>query len=56
MFTQLYRILYENCPKLTLLDLGDNQLTNKSIVHVCSLILPDIKRKGSSDKRKLNFL
>ncbi len=46
MFTQLYSILYENCPKLTLLDIGDNQLTNKSIVNVCSLIVPDTKRTG----------
>ncbi|CAF0962530.1 unnamed protein product [Adineta ricciae] len=44
MFSQLYRILYEYCPKLTLLDIGDNKLTNKSIVNICSLIVPNEKR------------
>lgn len=46
MFTQLYLILHEHCFKLTLLDIGDNKLTNKSIVNICSLIIPDIKRLG----------
>ncbi|CAF0938018.1 unnamed protein product [Adineta steineri] len=46
MFTQLYSILYENCSKLTLLDIGDNKLTNKSIVKICSLIIPNEKRAG----------
>ncbi|CAF1197290.1 unnamed protein product [Adineta ricciae] len=46
MFSQLYRILYEYCPKLTLLDIGDNKLTNKSIVNICSLIVPNEKRAG----------
>jgi hypothetical protein len=46
MFYQLYLILHENCQKLTSLDIGDNQLTNKSIVHLCSLIIPDGTRKG----------
>ena len=47
MFSQLYRILYEYCPKLTLLDIGDNKLTNKSIVNICSLIVPNEKRAGT---------
>jgi hypothetical protein len=46
MFTQLFSIIHENCPKLTLLDIGDNQLTNKSITNLCSLIVPDAKRIG----------
>jgi hypothetical protein len=46
MFTQLSLILHENCSKLALLDIGDNRLTNKSIVNLCTLITPDIKRKG----------
>lgn len=47
MFSQLYKILYEYCPKLTLLDIGDNKLTNKSIVNICSLIVPNEKRLGT---------
>lgn len=46
MFSQLHLTLYENCPKLSLLDIGDNILTNKSIVNVCSLIIPNDKRAG----------
>jgi hypothetical protein len=46
MFSQLYLILYENCPQLISLDIGDNLLTNKSIVHLCSLIIPNEKRAG----------
>ena len=46
MFAELCSILHENCSKLTLLDVGDNQLTNKSIVHLCILIVPDAKRAG----------
>lgn len=46
MLVQLCSILYEHCPKLALLDLGDNQLTNQSIIHLCSLIVPDAKRAG----------
>ena len=46
MFFQLYLILHENCQKLTSLDIGDNKLTNKSIVSLCSLIVPDGPRKG----------
>jgi len=46
MFTQLSLILHENCPKLTLLDIGDNKLTNQSIANLYSLILPDTKRLG----------
>ncbi|CAF2571067.1 unnamed protein product [Rotaria sp. Silwood2] len=46
MFSQLYSILHENCPKLTLLDVGDNKLTNKSIANICSLIIPDENKIG----------
>ncbi|UJR28111.1 hypothetical protein I4U23_009366 [Adineta vaga] len=46
MFSQLCTILHEYCPKLTLLDIGDNKLTNKSIVNICSLIVPNEKRSG----------
>jgi hypothetical protein len=46
MFAQLCSVLHENCPRLTLLDIGDNYLTNKSIVNLCTLIVPDTKRKG----------
>ncbi len=46
MFTQLSLILHENCPKITLLDIGDNKLTNQSIANLYSLILPDTKRPG----------
>lgn len=46
MFAQLYTVLAGNCPKLHLLDIGDNKLTNKSIVHLCSLIVPDERRIG----------
>ena len=46
MVTQLYSILYEHCPKLTLLDIGDNHLTNRSIGNLCALIVPDAKRTG----------
>lgn len=46
MFTQLSLILQDNCPKLTLLDIGDNKLTNKSIVNLCPLVIPDEKRIG----------
>lgn len=46
MFGQLCSVLYEHCPKLLLLDIGDNRLSNKSVVHLCSLIVPDAKRTG----------
>ncbi|CAF0820545.1 unnamed protein product [Rotaria sp. Silwood1] len=46
MFSQLYSILHEDCPKLTSLDIGDNKLTNKSIPNICSLIIPDKNKTG----------
>ncbi|CAF3547118.1 unnamed protein product [Rotaria sordida] len=46
MFSKLYSILHENCSKLTLLDVGDNKLTNKSIANICSLIIPDENKTG----------
>ena len=46
MFSQLYSIICEYCPKLTSMDIGDNKLTDKSIVHLCGLIIPDDKKLG----------
>ncbi|CAF2006740.1 unnamed protein product [Rotaria magnacalcarata] len=46
MFTQLFLSLHENCYQLSLLDIGDNKLTNKSMSNICSLIVPDENKTG----------
>ena len=53
MFSRMYSTLHEHCPRLNLLDIGDNKLTNRSIVHLCSLILSDEKRTGDRDSMRV---
>lgn len=61
MFSQLCSVLHDNCPKLILLDVGDNKLTNGAIDDLCSLIIPNENRAGlfillNNEKEKKLYL